>query len=166
MNRRQVILSGVGALVTLDHRPRDRSGLDDTEQATPIPDEVVRDFVRAAHADLAAVRDGLAARRALANACWDWGGGDFESAIGAATHMGRRDIAELLLASGARPDLFTMIVLQDLDGLQAQLMRRPTLVLCRGPHGLSFEAHAKATGSDDVVARVRTIVADAQSALR
>ena len=34
---------------------------------------------------------------ALSNGTMDWGGGDWESGLGGASHMGRRDIVELLL---------------------------------------------------------------------
>ena len=34
----------------------------------------------------------------LLNATWDWGGGDFETALGGAAHMGRRDIVQRLCA--------------------------------------------------------------------
>ena len=42
---------------------------------------------------------------ALLNATWDWGAGDFETALGAASHMGNRESAGVLLARGARLDL-------------------------------------------------------------
>ncbi len=57
----------------------------------------------------------------LANATWDWGGGDWESALGAAGHMGRRDIAELLLAHGARLDLFVAAMLGEVEVVRAIL---------------------------------------------
>ena len=164
MNRRHAFIMGGTLLTEL------RLGNDGTsrmlQQEPPIPSEIVRDFVRAAHADPSAVRIALQGRPALANACWDWGAGDFETALGAATHMGRRDIADLLLAAGARPDLFTAIVLRDLDLLAAQLRRSPSLVLTKGPHGLTLDSHAKATGDPDVVRRVGDIVVEARAALR
>ena len=73
--------------------------------------DLVREFVANSHGDLEAVRSALAGEPALANAAWDWGGGDWETGLGAAAHMGRRDIAELLLAHGARIDLFAAAML-------------------------------------------------------
>ena len=58
----------------------------------------VQEFVGNAHGDFDAVRTALEADATLANAAWDWGDGDWETGLGAAAHMGRRDIAELLLA--------------------------------------------------------------------
>ncbi len=61
--------------------------------------ETTESFVSKAHGDLAASSD-LAVEPALVNASWDWGGGDWETALGAAAHMGRRDIALALLEEG------------------------------------------------------------------
>jgi len=108
----------------------------------------VQEFVIAAHGDLDAVREGLAAERALVNACWDWGGGDFESALGGAAHMGRRDIALVLLDHGARGDIFAAAMLGETEIVQAMLAARPELAEARGPHGIPLIAHAKAGGED------------------
>lgn len=164
MNRRDALVAGSALALAgrlLPHLP-----LRPAQQPVPLAPDVVRDFVRAAHVDAAAVRAALDARPSLANACWDWGGGDFETALGAASHMGRRDIAELLVGGGARPDTFTLVVLRDLDLLRAQLQRRPSLVQVKGPHGLTLEAHAKATSDADVMRQVAEMVAEARAALR
>ena len=77
-------------------------------QNSKIPDRgpaldatLVKDFVVAAHGSLEKSKQMLEAQPALINATWDWGGGDFETALGGASHMGRRDIAILLLEKGA-----------------------------------------------------------------
>ena len=62
---------------------------------------VVKEMVGVSHADLKRVRELVEKQPALANASVDWGFGDWENALGAASHMGRRDIAEVLLANGA-----------------------------------------------------------------
>src|SRR6266576_5093953 len=85
----------------------------------------VQAFVGNAHGDLDAVRAALAAEPKLANAAWDWGGGDWETALGAAAHMGRRDIAELLLAHGARIDVFVAAMLGDVEIVRAILEAHP-----------------------------------------
>ena len=73
--------------------------------------QLVAEFVGNAHGDLNRVKELLAGEPGLINATWDWGGGDFETALGAASHMGRRDIAEFLLANGARLDIFAAAML-------------------------------------------------------
>ena len=60
---------------------------------------LVMEFVGKAHADLDRVKELLDQTPALVNATWDWGNGDFESALGAAAHMGRKDIANFLLTN-------------------------------------------------------------------
>ena len=72
---------------------------------------LVREVVAASHTRLERVRELVSASPALAKAAWDWGFGDWESALGAASHMGRRDIAELLMGHGARPNLYTHTML-------------------------------------------------------
>ncbi len=57
----------------------------------------LREFIYFAHSNIDVIRDMLAEQPKLVTAAWDWGGGDWETALGAASHMGRRDIAELLL---------------------------------------------------------------------
>ena len=111
-----------------------------------LPAETVRDFVANAHGDLDYVRSALAEQPALANAAWDWGGGDFESSLGAAGHMGRRDIAELLLAHGARLDLFVAAMLGELETVRAILAAHPQAKDALGPHGIPLRVHAEIGG--------------------
>jgi len=106
----------------------------------------VQAFVGNAHGDLEAVRAALVAEPRLANAAWDWGGGDWETALGAAAHMGRRDIAELLLEHGARLDIFAAAMLGDVDVVRAILAAHPELRHAPGPHGIPLRAHAEAGG--------------------
>src|SRR6476646_8611337 len=48
------------------------------------------------HFDLAKLKELVDTRQELAKASWDWGFGDWETAIGAASHVGRKDIAAYL----------------------------------------------------------------------
>src|SRR5687767_14874150 len=64
----------------------------------------VKDFVIAGHGNLEKTRALLDQEPGLLNAEWDWGGGDWEMAIGGAGHMGRADVAEFLISGGARLD--------------------------------------------------------------
>lgn len=72
-----------------------------------IDDEIVSSIVGASHSNFDKVKELVTKRPELARATWDWSFGDWETAIGAASHVGRRDIAELLIDHGARPDIFT-----------------------------------------------------------
>ena len=108
----------------------------------------VQAFVESAHGDLEAVRALLAEEPALVNAAWDWGGGDWETGLGAAAHMGRRQIALLLLEHGARLDLFAAAMLGYFDIVSAVLSDFPEMRNTPGPHGIPLVEHARAGGAD------------------
>ncbi len=88
----------------------------------------------------------LAEQPALLNATWDWGGGDFETGLGGAGHMGNRDIAEFLIGQGARMDIFAAAMLGKLDIIRAMLGAWPSLLQSKGPHGIPLLRHARAGG--------------------
>jgi hypothetical protein len=105
----------------------------------------VQQFVANAHGDLDAVRSALAEEPAFANAAWDWGG-DWETGLGAAAHMGRRDIAELLLEHGARLDIFAAAMLGEAGIVRAILTAHPSMRDALGPHGIPLRTHAEQGG--------------------
>jgi hypothetical protein len=107
---------------------------------------LVQDFVIFAHMDLPMVKKLVEKEPALVNATMDWGGGDWESGLGGASHMGRRDIVEYLLEKGARPDLFCATMLGQLETVKAFLTLQPKLIDARGPHGFSLHFHAQVGG--------------------
>jgi hypothetical protein len=118
------------------------------ETKPALESKLVEEFVRAAHADLNRTRELLAQEPALVNATWDWGGGDFETALGASAHMGRKDIANFLLEHGARLDIFAAAMLGKLEIVKAALSAYPAALKTPGPHGISLIAHAQAGGND------------------
>ena len=103
-------------------------------------------MVGVSHGNVARVRELLTGRPALANASWDWGYGDWESALGAASHVGNQEIAKLLLAAGARPSIFSAAMLGQLDTVKAFILASPGVQKTRGPHGLTLLSHARAGG--------------------
>ena len=107
---------------------------------------LVQAYVGNAHGDLEAVRNALLEHPTIVNACWDWGGGDWETGLGAAAHMGRRDIAELLLAHGARMDVFAAAMLGEVEVVRAIVSARPEMRDAKGPHTIPLRAHAEAGG--------------------
>jgi len=98
--------------------------------------------VALAHGDIESVRGALERDATLANATVDWAGGDWESALGAASHMHRRDIAELLLERGARLDVFAAAMLGDVEVVRAVLAAHPEMRDATGPHSIPLAAHA------------------------
>lgn len=116
--------------------------------APQIDPALVRDFVANSHGDIERVRVLLEQDPALINAAWDWGGGDWETGLGAAAHVGRKDIARLLLAHGARMDIFAAAMLGHADVVQAMLRAVPEARNWRGPHGIPLLKHAEAGGAE------------------
>lgn len=114
---------------------------------------LVREVVGASHRDLARVRELVERQPALANATIDWSFGDWESALGAASHVGRREIAELLIAHGARPSLFSAAMLGQLDVVKAFVSAAPGIQRTYGPHGITLLAHARAGGAGAIKVR-------------
>ncbi len=114
--------------------------------------ELVREFVAVAHGNLARVQALISAEPALVNACWDWGGGDWETGLGAAAHTGQKEIARLLLAQGARLDIFCAAMLGKIELVRAFLADNPDSVHLKGPHGIPLLAHAIAGQQDEIVA--------------
>jgi hypothetical protein len=118
------------------------------ETKPALDSKIVEEFVRNAHSDLDRVKEMLTQEPALVNVAWDWGGGDWETALGAAAHMGRKDIANYLLEKGARIDLFAAVMLGKLEIVKSVLMAYPQAMNVPGPHGIPLIAHAEIGGED------------------
>ena len=118
------------------------------ETKTALESKLVQEFVGVAHTDLERTKELLAQEPALVNAAWDWGGGDFETALGAAAHMGNAPIANFLLEHGARLDLFAAAMLGKLEIVTAALEAYPNAINIPGPHGIPLIKHAEMGGDD------------------
>lgn len=109
---------------------------------------MVQDFVIYAHSDLKMVKQLLEKESGLLNAAVDWGAGDYETGLGGASHMGRKDIVEYLLGHGARIDIFCAAMMGMLPAVKAMLELEPALIDARGPHGFTLHFHAQ-VGQED-----------------
>jgi len=127
------------------------TGAQKRERPARLDLDLVEDFVRAAHVDLERTEKLLGERPFLVNATWEWGGGDFETALGGASHMGNAEIARFLLAHGARMDVFCAAMLGKIEIVRAFLADDPGVVHLPGPHGIPLLAHAKAGKQDAVI---------------
>lgn len=118
----------------------------ETDNPTPVratPDRA-REFVGACHVQIDKVREMLDIDPDLAKASWDWGFGDYETAIGACSHTGRKDIIELLMTHGARPTIFTLATLDKIAAVRGFIESMPGAVDIEGPHSISLYRHAQA----------------------
>ena len=113
--------------------------------------EVVRQIVGVSHRDLDAVKRLIERQPALVNAGYDWGFGDWESPIDAASHVGNTEIALFLIERGARPTIFTLAMLGHLDAVKAMVAACPGIQRTRGPHGITLLAHANAGGDQPTI---------------
>src|SRR5262245_34133060 len=85
----------------------------------------------------------------LVTAVMDWGGGDWESGLNGAAHMGNKEIVGYLLEKGARIDVFCAAMLGMLDVVKAFLTFQPKLIDAKGPHGFfNLHVHAQVGGKD------------------
>jgi hypothetical protein len=117
---------------------------------TPAPETVpqlsadlVKDWIAKAHQRKIDVMKGLLEREpALLQSSWDWGAGDFESAIQAAAHTGSREMALFLIDRGARFDLFAAAMLGQLTVLKTAVETYPATLQVRGAHGIPLLSHA------------------------
>jgi hypothetical protein len=123
---------------------------------------LAREIVGASHANLARVKELVTVRPTLARAAWDWGFGDWETALGAASHVGSKEIAAVLLSAGAHPTIFSAAMLGQLEAVKAFVGASPGIQKTRGPHGITLLAHARAGESTEVV-RYLEALGDADS---
>lgn len=104
---------------------------------------VASEVVGVSHFDLKRLKELVEPRPELAKAEWDWGYGDWESAIGAASHVGRKDIVDYLVGKGAVPTIFTYAVLGHYETVKAMISAYPGIQKNFGPHGITLLQHAK-----------------------
>lgn len=107
----------------------------------------VREVVQVSHGNLGRVKELVGARPALARVSWDWGFGDWETPIDAASHVGNRPIAEFLMANAARPTIYTAAMMGQIAIVKQWIEMVPGVQRNRGPHGITLLAHAKFGGA-------------------
>lgn len=110
--------------------------------------DLVASFVGLAHKDqnLDRVAEMLTRSPKLIYAAWDWGGGDWETGLGGASHVGSRKMARMLLEKGARIDAYCAAMLGHRAVVAELVAAQPGVVNARGPHGYSLLYHAAICG--------------------
>ena len=121
--------------------------------------ELVQEMVAVSHNNFARVKELVGRQPALAKVSFDWGFGDWETPIDAASHIGNREIAEFLIANGARPTMFSAAMLGQLDVVKAAIAASPGVQRVKGPHSITLLRHAMAGGpkAQAVVDYLKTI---------
>ncbi len=105
--------------------------------------EEITEFVFTAHKDADKTKRIVEAKPLILNCTNQFKRGDFETAVGGASHMGRRDIADILISKGARLDIFNYAFLGYTDLVIKLVTDYPELLNSPGPHGLTLLHHAK-----------------------
>jgi hypothetical protein len=163
LTRRDLIQGGLAmaagaaatSLVQAQTPPAQPSSQGIPDRGPRLDADLVRHFVIAGHGNLDLTRQLLEQQPALLNATWDWGGGDWETALGGAAHMGNRPIAEFLLSRGARMDVFAAAMLGKTEIVKAFLADDPKVAQLKGPHGIPLIRHAQAGKQEAVVEMLR-----------
>ena len=119
---------------------------DKPQKPPPLDKELVKEFVGKSHSDLNRVKELYSQQPGLLNCSWDWGGGDFETGLEAAGHVGNREIAQFLLEKGARMNIFCAAMLGQIEIVKSILAAFPSLKTSKGPHGLQLLHHARKGG--------------------
>lgn len=149
-------VSAIGQATRPATQPREVTGGPRVDQA------MINEFVGAGHGNLERVKQMLAdeppAQKRL-------GGlimaerelllGDFETALGGASHMGNREIALFLLSKGARIDAFAAAMLGYRDVVRALLQANPQTAITKGPHAISLMYHAAISGDLDMAGDIK-----------
>ncbi|MCA9251335.1 MAG: ankyrin repeat domain-containing protein [Phycisphaerales bacterium] len=144
MDRRAFVMTAGAAIPSLIFTQQTWA---DNGKPPAIDDDLVGKFVGKSHFDFDTVRAMLKDHPQLVNCCWDWGGGDYETGLGAAAHTGGEKIANLLLNHGARLDLFVATMLGMKGVVHAAFEALPEIHKTRGPHGIPLLSHAVVGGA-------------------
>lgn len=144
----QKVAIGTGSLIAIPYFLSGQNTAAKTPGADPLPAEMVKEFVVAGHSNMVRVKEMLAEHPTLLYATWDWGGGDFETALEGAGHVGNKEIANHLIGQGARTNLFVLTMLGKTSIVKSYLEVFPQYLSARGPHGFTFLHHAQKGGED------------------
>ncbi len=113
--------------------------------------ELVATFVGAGHRDMDKVKALLEETPNLLNAAHDWKYGDFETCLGAASHVGYKELVRYLLEKGAQANIFTACLFGKIEIVKPMLEAFPSTLHAKGPHGFTLLHHAQ-EGGDEALA--------------
>jgi hypothetical protein len=139
-------LLGVGGILLTSSFAKSQS--QQPEKPAPLKLEWVKEFVGVSHGKFDRAKEMLENDPQLLHASFDWGGGDFESGIEAAGHVGNKEIATYLLGKGARYNIYLACMLGHIDTVKNVLVFNPGLLNSKGPHGFTMLHHAQKGGEE------------------
>lgn len=148
MKRHQFIKSASLGLVFLSGTQTVLGRTNQQQEPPQLDKSLVEKFVGASHSKMDVVKELLKEFPTLINSAHDWRAGDFETGIGAASHVGYKELVTYFLNNGAQANIFTMTLFGKLDIVKAMLNFNPSLLNAKGPHGYTLLHHADKGGED------------------
>jgi len=150
MKRAQFLtaLGGTGLVVAATPLVAFASGIQEDPQ---LDKELVKKFVGVGHSDMDKVKEMLEEHPNLINAAHDWKHGDFETCLGAASHVGHKELAKYLVEQGAQANIFTAALFGKMDIVKPMLDAFPQTLHAKGPHGFTLLHHAIKGGTESEV---------------
>lgn len=145
---RSSFLKSVAGLTGLSLLPNALHSQTNQDKPAPINLEIVKEFVGVCHGKFDRAKEMLENDHLLLHVSYDWGGGDYESGIEAAGHVGNREIANYLISKGARYNIYLACMLGHLDTVKNVLTFNPGLLNSKGPHGFTMLHHAQKGGME------------------
>lgn len=122
-----------------------------------MPDQdTIKEFIIAAHGDLAKVQSMLKDDPRLIRESFEWSPGDFEDALQASGHVGNRPIAEYALGLGLPMTVYAAAMLGVYDDVRDYLEDSPALATTPGVHGIPLMWHAALSGDP----RITSLIAE------
>ena len=147
MNRNTFLrMTGSGGLI-LSAIPLVGFSMQEEEQ---LDKKVVQEFVGASHGKMDVVKTLLEEHPTLINAAHDWKNGDFETGLGAASHVGYKELAQFFLDKGAQANIFTACLFGKMDIVKPMLTAFPNTLHAKGPHGFTLLHHAEKGGDESL----------------
>lgn len=117
-----------------------------SEDEPQLDKALVQEFVGASHGKFDIVKELLEEHPTLLNAAHDWKFGDFETGLGAASHVGHKELATYFLDHGAQANIFTAALFGRMDIIKPMLEFSPSVLYAKGPHGYTLLHHAEKGG--------------------
>lgn len=118
------------------------------QDGNPLDKKIVEEFVGASHKDMDKVKTMLEEYPNLLNAAHDWKFGDFETGLGAASHVGYKELVRYFLAKGAQANIFTACLFGKMAVVKPMLMAFSNSLHAKGPHGFTLLHHAEKGGEE------------------
>ncbi|MCW5515453.1 ankyrin repeat domain-containing protein [Muriicola sp. Z0-33] len=118
------------------------------QEDAPFNKTVVQEFVRVSHGKTERVKEMLEEHPNLLNVAHDWKNGDFETGLGAASHVGHKELVQYFLDKGAQANIFTACLFGKMEIVKPMLNAFPNTINALGPHGFTLLHHAVQGGEE------------------